>query len=157
MGTPLREQAWPSPVSTTKSYAGGGAGSVFRLYMGGSAFVTWYLAMFEPRSMMSLAASTEAGAALIWCLMLIGMAAVVDAVINDFLPQRFHWRVAVRQRHFILAAMAFCYVAQLYVASRMHSTGLLLIYLWNAIAITLIQFVDAQQRSKEATCATTCS
>lgn len=135
-----------------------GAGSVFRLYMGGSAFVTWFLALNEPRSMMSLAARTGAGHMLIWMLMIVGAFAVIDAIINDFLPQRFHWRAAVRQRHFILSAMAFCYVAQLYVEfSSLRSTGLLLYYLWNAAAITLISFVDAHQRSKDATCVITCS
>lgn len=127
--------------------------------MGGSAFVTWFLAVFEPRSVMSLAAtSSSAGVVMVWLLMLIGVAAVIDAVINDFLPPRFHWRVALRQRHFILAAMAFCYVAQLYVTfAHLRSTGLLLYYFWNAIAITLIQFVDAHQRSKDATCVITCN
>lgn len=133
------------------------AGSVFRLYMGGSAIVTWFLAG-EPKTMMSLAALTTPGNLLIWCLAIIGVAAMVDALVNDFMPQRFHWKAAVMQRHFILSAMAFCYVAQLYVAfSAMRTTGLLLYYLWNASAIMFISFVDAHQRSKDATCVITCS
>lgn len=131
------------------------AGSVFRLYMGGGAIVTWILAMTEPRSLVSIAASSGAGAGsiLVWSLFFIGVAAVIDAVVNDFLPSQFHWRAAVRQRHFILSAMAFCYVAQLYVAyTHMRSTGLLIYYLWNAGFIMFISFVDAHQRSKDATC-----
>lgn len=142
-----------------RSYsAGPRAGSVFRIYMGGNAIVTWFIAMTDPRSLMYAAASTGEGAVLVWLLMLVGAAAVIDAVVNDLLPRRFHWRVALRQRHFILAAMAFCYVAQLYVAFfNFRSTGLLLYYLWNATMIMLAAFLDAHQRSKDAACVIVCN
>lgn len=135
------------------------AGSVFRIYMGGNAVVTCFMAMTEGRSLMHVVAGSGEGAALIWLLMLAGAAAVIDAVVNDLLPKRFHWRVALRQRHFILAAMAFCYVAQLYVAFfSMRSTGLLLYYLWNAGMIMLAAFLDAHQRAKDATtCVIVCN
>ena len=134
------------------------AGSVFRIYMGGNAIVTWYVAMTDARSLMHLVASTHEGATLVWMLMAFGAAAVIDAVVNDVLPRRWHWRVALRQRHFILAAMAFCYVAQLYVAFfNLRSTGLLLYYLWNAGMIMLAAFLDAHQRSKDATCVIVCN
>lgn len=144
-------------INKTAHIGGDRAGSVFRLYMGGSAIVTWFLAG-EPKTMLSLASLAAPGTLLIWCLMFIGMAAMVDAVVNDFMPERFHWKSAVKQRHFILSGMAFCYVAQLYVAfSTVHSTGMLLYYLWNASAIMFISFVDAHQRSKDATCVITCT
>lgn len=134
------------------------AGSVFRVYMGGNAIVTWFVGMTDPRSLMHLVASSTEGAVLIWLLMLVGMSVLLDAVINDFLPQRFHWRIALRQRHFFLAAMAFCYVAQLYIAvANFRSTGLLLYYLWNASMIMLVAFIDAHQRSKDATCVIVCN
>ena len=38
------------------------AGSVFRMYVGGNAIVTWYVAMTDPRSLMQLVASTRDGA-----------------------------------------------------------------------------------------------
>lgn len=127
------------------------AGSVFRMYVGGNAIVTWYVAMTDPRSLMYLVASTRDGAILIWALMAVGAIAVLDAVINDFLPDRFHWRVALRQRHYILVAMAFCYIAQLYVEfNSLRSGGLLAYYLWNALTIMLVAFIDAHQRSQDA-------
>lgn len=53
--------------------------------------------------------------------------------------------------------MAFCYVAQLYVAyTHFRSTGLLIYYLWNAVFIVFISFVDAHQRSRDATCVVIC-
>lgn len=133
------------------------AGSACRIYMGGNAIVTWYIAMTDPRSLMHVVASTGEGGALVWLLMLLGACAVVDAVINDVAPKRYHWRVALRQRHFILTAMAFCYMAQLYVAFySFRSTGLLLYYLWNAGVIMLAAFLDAHQRSRDS-CAITCN
>ncbi|MCC6071469.1 hypothetical protein ACFSQU_18170 [Massilia sp. GCM10020059] len=133
-------------------------GAIFRLHMGGSALLSWYVAMADSRSLMHLVAETREGAALLWLLMLVGVAALFDSVINDLLPARFHWRVALRQRHFILAALAFCYVAQLYVAFfNLRSTGLLLYYLWNAVTIMAVAFFDAHQRSKDATCSIVCS
>lgn len=134
------------------------AGSAFRIYMGGNAIVTWYIAMTDDRSQMHSVASGGDGAALVWMLTVLGACAVVDAVINDLAPTRFHWRIALRQRHFILTAMAFCYVAQLFVAFyNFRSTGLLLYYLWNASMIMLAAFLDAHQRSKDASCAIACN
>lgn len=133
------------------------AGAACRIYMGGNAIVTWYMAMTDPRSLMHIVASTDEGGALVWLLMLIGACAVVDAIVNDLAPARFHWHVARRQRHFLLAVMAFCYIAQLYVAFySFRSTGLLLYYLWNAGAIMLMACLDAHQRSRDS-CAITCN
>lgn len=112
-----------------------------------------YIGMTDTRSLMHVVASRGEGAALVWVLMVLGACAVLDAVINDLAPKRFHWRVALRRRHFILASMAFCYVAQLYVAFySFRSTGLLLYYLWNACMIMFAAFLDAHQRSKDASC-----
>lgn len=134
------------------------AGSIFRMYMGGNAIVSGYMALCEARSLMHLVASTVEGTVLIVMLTLAGLAALVDAVINDFLPDRFHWRVALRQRHFILMGLAFCYVAQLYVAFLyLRSAGLLIGYLWNVVAIMAVAFFDAHQRSKDAACVIVCS
>lgn len=127
--------------------------------MGGAAIANWHMATYEPRSLMRLVSASAEGAMLIWLLAIVGLAALLDAVINDFLPPRFRWRVALRQRHFILAAMAFCYVAQLYVAFiyMRSSAGLLLQYLWNVAAIMAVAFFDAHQRSKDASCVIVCN
>lgn len=126
--------------------------------MGGNGIVSCYIAMTDARSLMHLVAARVEGAALIWLLAIVGLAAVIDGVINDLLPARYHWRIALRQRHFILALMAFCYVAQLYVAFfNLRSTGLLMYYLWNAIIIMAVAFFDAHQRSKDASCVIVCN
>ncbi len=132
------------------------AGSAFRFYVGGNAIVSWYVATTDPRALMHLVAETPEGSVLVWAVMLIGVWALVDALINDVLPPRFHWPIALRQRHFILAGMAFCYMAQLYVAYyTSRPVSLLLYYTWNAIAIMAVAFVDANQRAKDQACKTT--
>jgi hypothetical protein len=146
------------PMKLRQPCGGDRAGSIFRMYMGGNAIVSAYMAQFEPRSLMSWVASTVEGATLIFLLAIVGAAALLDAVINDFMPKRFHWRVALRQRHFILTVMAFCYLAQLYVAFLyLRSSGLLMHYLWNVFAIMAVAFFDAHQRSKDAACVIVCN
>ena len=135
------------------------SGSVFRIYVGGNAIVSWYIALTDPRSLMHAVTASSQGAMLVWLLMVLGAAAVVDALINDIAPRRYHWRVALRQRHYILTAMAFCYLAQLYLACvyNFRSSGLLIYYLWNAGMIMLAAFLDAHQRSKDYSCSIACN
>ena len=134
------------------------AGSVFRFYVGGNAIVSWYVAMTDPRALMHLVASTVNGAVLVWAVMLIGAWALVDAIINDVLPCRYRWPLALRQRHFILASMSFCYIAQLYIAVyTSRPASLLVYYTWNAAAIMVVAFIDATQRSKDQACKITAS
>jgi len=129
------------------------AGSAFRLYVGGNAIVSWYVAMTDPRALMHLVASTSDGAVLVWAVMLIGAWALVDAIINDVLPAKYSWRLAFAQRHFVLAGMAFCYMAQLYIAYySSRPASLLVYYTWNAVAIMVVAFIDAHQRAKDQAC-----
>ncbi len=129
------------------------AGSIFRFYIGGNAIVSWYVALTDPRALLHLVASTPEGQVLVWAVMLIGAWALVDALINDVLPVRYHWPLALRQRHFILAGMAFCYMAQLYIAYyTSRPASLLVYYTWNAVAIMVVAFIDATQRAKDHEC-----
>ncbi|NGZ86403.1 hypothetical protein [Duganella aceris] len=134
------------------------AGSVFRFYIGGNAIVSWYVAMTDPRSLLHLIASTPEGMVLAWAVMLIGAWALADAIINDVLPCRFRWPLALAQRHFILVGMAFGYVAQLYIAvSTARPASLLVYYVWHTSVIMAVAFIDATQRSKDQACKITAS
>lgn len=134
------------------------AGSIFRVYMGGNALVSGYMSLCEPRSLVYLVASTTGGSLLIAFLALAGAAAIFDAVINDFMPARFHWRTALRLRHWILAVLAFGYGAQLHVAFfDLGSPALLVQYIWNVFVIMALAYFDAHQRSKDASCVMSCN
>lgn len=131
------------------------SGSLFRIYIGGAAIVSWYTAMFDPTAMIYSVAATTDGAYAIWALMVLGACSMVDAVFNDVLPERYHWRVALRQRHYILVGMAFCYLAQIYTAINLgRHISLTYGYLWNASMIMFAAFLDAHQRLKDAKCQT---
>jgi hypothetical protein len=129
------------------------SGSLFRIFMGGAAVISWIIAMTDENALMYSVASTADGASAIWALMILGACLMADAIFNDILPDRWHWRVALRQRHYILMLMAFCYLAQIYTAFELgRHISLAYDYLWRASIIMLAAFYDAHQRLKDAKC-----
>lgn len=129
------------------------SGSVFRIYIGGAAIVSWFIAMFDPTALMYSVAASADGAYAIWALMLLGGCLLVDAILNDILPERWHWRVAMNQRHYLMVGMAGCYLAQIYTAIELgRHISLTYNYLWNAGMIMFAAFLDAHQRLKDAQC-----
>jgi hypothetical protein len=129
------------------------SGSLFRIFMGGAAVISWIIAMTDENALMYSVASTADGASAIWALMILGACLMADAIFNDMLPDRWHWRVALRQRHYILMLMAFCYLAQIYTAFELgRHISLAYDYLWRASIIMLAAFYDAHQRLKDAKC-----
>jgi hypothetical protein len=129
------------------------SGSLFRIFMGGAAVISWIIAMTDENALMYSVASTADGASAIWALMILGACLMADAVFNDILPDRWHWRVALRQRHYLLVGMAFCYLAQIYTAFELgRHISLVYDYLWRASIIMLAAFYDAHQRLKDAKC-----
>jgi hypothetical protein len=130
-------------------------GSMFRIYIGGLAIIALYMSIEVPDSLSYSVASTSDGAMLIWAQAILGACAIVDAIVNDLLPARWHWRLALRQRHYIMVGMAFCFLTQIFSAIwQSRITGLEAYYIWNASMIMLAAFPDAYQRLKEAKCQT---
>lgn len=130
-------------------------GYMFRIYIGGLALIALYMSIEVPDSLSYSVASTSDGAALIWAQACLGACAIIDAVVNDLLPEQWHWCLALQQRHYIMVGMAFCFLTQIFSAvwqSRL--TGLELYYTFNAVMIMIAAFPDAHQRLKEATCQT---
>jgi hypothetical protein len=115
------------------------------------AVVLWITAEIEPRSMTAQFAVSGAGGFMCALTGLLGLIGMVDVLINDFLPDRYQWRTARKNRHFVLVAIAFCYIASLYVSlETVKSTALSLFYTWNAISLLSLAFVDAYTRNKES-------
>jgi urea transporter len=129
------------------------SGTISRIFLFGLALILGSVGLTDSRSLFSLVASTDQGFILMWVMIILGVVGVIDVLINDLMPQQFKWRCAHTHRHFLLALMAFCYVAQVYVAnSHVKSIGLVIYLLWNAVSLMLVAFVDAHKRSKDATC-----
>ncbi|MDQ2821275.1 MAG: hypothetical protein M3Y65_12915 [Pseudomonadota bacterium] len=130
-------------------------GSMFRIYIGGLAIIALYMSIQVPNSLSNLVAATNDGAMLIWLQAILGGCAIVDAIVNDLLPAQWHWRLALRQRHYIMVGMAFCFLTQIFSAFwQDRLSGLEAYYTWNALMIMVAAFPDAQQRLKDVTCQT---
>lgn len=128
--------------------------TLLRLYMGGNAVVTWYNAMSEPQSLIAMTTRTPDGKMLLWLLGIVGAMMAIDVIINDVLPSRFVWSRALKNRHYLFSALAFCYVSQLFVGAMSHQgLALLIYYVWNASIVMVASFLDAKKRSRDAGCA----
>lgn len=128
--------------------------TVLRMYMGGNAVVAWHSAMSEPSSLIARTANTFDGTLLIWVLGIVGAAMVIDVIINDMMPSKFQWKKALKYRHYLFAALAASYVAQLFAADMAsHSNGLSVTWAWHAGMTMIASFVDAKKRSRDAGCA----
>lgn len=125
---------------------------LYRLSMCSLGLVLWIIAEIEPRSMTAQFADSRAGGFLIAMTGILGIIGMIDVLINDILPERFTWAYARTHRHFVLVALAFCYIASLYTSlDTVKSAGLSLFYCWNAVSLLSLAFVDAYSRSKEST------
>lgn len=128
--------------------------TVLRIYMGGNAIVAWHTAISEPKSLIAEATRTPDSLVLIWLLGIVGVLFAVDVIINDIMPKRFVWKRALKYRHFLFSALAYCYVAQLFVGVMAHQgLALLISFVWNASIIMIAAFLDAKKRSRDAGCA----
>ncbi|KVN83488.1 hypothetical protein [Burkholderia ubonensis] len=134
------------------------ASALFRVYVCGLAVMTWFISRHEPRSLYSLIAASDEGRWLLWAMLACGIVGLVDVLINDtaVVPLRLEW---IRtHRHFGFASLAFCYVAELFIAVlKLASPGLALFCLWNALLVVTFSLIDAHQRSKDATCLQACN
>lgn len=132
---------------------------LLRLYMGGNAIVAWHNATTNPSALLyRVAFGSSDGQTLVWFMGFFGLALIADLFINDILPEKYHWKGALKYRHFLLLALAFCYIAQLFVGSMGGQVLHLLIYnLWNAGMIMMAAFLDAKSRSRNSLCVVTCS
>lgn len=125
-------------------------GVLYRISMCSLAVLMSMFAELEPRSMMALMARTNAGSFLCISLGITGAIGLIDALINDLLPRSYKWRVAFRQRHFILVALAFEYTASFYVSlSTVQSNAMCLFFGWNTLSLVTLAFLDATTRSTE--------
>lgn len=130
-------------------------GYMFRIYMGGLAIVSWYMSIWVSDSLAYSVASTCDGMVMTWAQAALGAAAIIDAIVNDLMPPQWHWRPALRQRHFIMVGMAFGFLTQIFSAVwQGRPSGLEAYYCLNALMIMIAAFPDAYQRLKDAKCQT---
>lgn len=132
--------------------------ALLRFYAGGDAIVSWYNSFSDPGARLFRIAQTSDGGVLIWTMGIVGIAVVIDVLINDWTPQcirlgkwrmNIRWRKAFEHRHLLFVALAFCYAAQPYVAKQGgYGVSLLLYFYWQAGQCITLAFFDAKQRSR---------
>lgn len=127
------------------------ASSVFRFFLCGFALITAQIGLTDSRSLLYLVASKNDGYLLTWMMVAMAIVGIFDVLMNDIHTDFIKWDFVQNWRHFGFSALAFCYVAQIFVAQKsVSSPGLTAYYIWNALAIMLIVFIDANQRSKNS-------
>jgi len=138
----------------TNTDKGNIASSILRLFVCGNAVLTWFIAIFEMRSMSALMARTSEGYMLAWALLACGIVGILDVIINDFgLLKMLRFESARTYRHFGFAGLAFCYVSQLFLAVlQLNSPSVAIYCVFNAGMIVTFSLIDANQRSKDAAC-----
>lgn len=128
--------------------------TLLRVYIGGNAIISWYLAISDPRSLVGINALLSDGMPLVWFQAFIGICILMDLVINDFMPKRVTWKNALKYRHVLFSSLAFSFVGQVFSAAMSHQTAANIVYyVFNASIIMLASIVDAKKRSRDAECA----
>jgi hypothetical protein len=128
---------------------------ILRAYIGVNSVVAWYNATIGAGSVLGeTARRIDGGTAFVWAMGLMGLCVVLDAVINDVMPERFKWLLALRKRHFFLFALGACHMALPFMSSSTSSTYPLVYYcLSQVFFIGLASMSDAKRRQRDFGCA----
>lgn len=124
-------------------------GSILRLFFSLLTLHTWYCGMFDPRTLHYMV-TTMAGNLGVWIITLfgcLGLAALLDGFINDFLPRQFSIKPLLKSRHLVFMAIAILNSSELFVAVRyVESWGLTLYCLLITTFVVITAFSDIKAR-----------
>lgn len=145
------DQLGPYHISTLPRYW------ITRLYVALATLAAIVATWLEPDALSHRLISNtgDQGWALVWILALVSIAAVVDVVVNDLLPERFHLRATMRRRHLIYIALAvgiFC-MSYAFLVGAAGADGawfrpLVLPYWLNGAVAAAVAFLDLFQRHR---------
>lgn len=131
---------------------------LLRMFAAGDAINSWYNSMYTPGSGLYRVGMTQDGHALLWGLVIFGVAMMADVLFNDLTPEyvnigkrriRVLWPRAFKCRHLLFMGLACCYVAQPYVALRAgNDVSLTSYFYWKAAQCLVLAFFDAKLRSR---------
>lgn len=129
-----------------------------RFYAGGDAVISWYNALNDPQAKLFKIAQQPDAAVLIWAMGIIGVALVVDALMNDVTPAclniggvsiPLHWKKAFEHRHWLFVMLALSYAAHPYIAERAgYAVSSVTFFYWNAFQNIVLAFFDVKQRAR---------
>lgn len=132
--------------------------ALLRFYAGGNAILAWYQSFSDPGATMFRIAQYQDNAVMIWVMGLIGVALVLDVIINDITPSRIRigarsitlqWSKALEHRHLLFVIIAVSYAAHPYVSNAAgRSVEGAAFFYWNAFQTILLAFFDVKLRAR---------
>ena len=132
--------------------------ALLRFYTGGDAILAWYQSFSDPGARMFRIAQNQDNAIMIWLLGIIGVALVLDVIINDITPETItigkwtftlRWQKAFEQRHLLFVMIAVSYLAHPFLsdAAGKPVEGIYFLY-WNALQAIVLAFFDVKLRTR---------
>lgn len=122
--------------------------SSYRIFIYGFGLCLGYLGLTDSHSLMYQASQQRDGTLLIWAIIGVSLLGLIDVLVNRSHSQRVP--CLKHHRHFILAGLAFCFLAMLYVGySNIRSDGVLIFYLWPGVCTMGVALLDARKRKGE--------
>lgn len=122
-----------------------------RLYLAVSVIYTQVAAMTAPATLLyqALAKSVPFGVLGVWVLVAVASVAVLDVVVNDWMPDRFELPTAYAQRHLVYMGLAMGLASISFVLTKSNGWGVLQWrYLLDAAAAVAIAFNDLLARHR---------
>jgi hypothetical protein len=124
-------------------------GSILRLFFSLLTLHTCYCGLFDNRTLHFLVTikAGDLGTAVIVAFGALGLMALADTFVNDFLPKEYTMLRLQKSRHLIFMAIAILNCAELFVAVRLvESWGLVLYCLLVSLFVVITAFSDIQTR-----------
>lgn len=132
--------------------------ALLRVYAGGDAILGWYQSFSDPGARMFRIAQNQDNAIMLWVLGLIGVALILDVIINDLTPEKvtvgkwsftLRWQKAFEHRHLLFVMIALSYLAHPYlaIAAGRPVEGVYFLY-WNAAQAIVLAFFDVKLRTR---------
>ena len=121
----------------------------YRLFIYGFGLCVGYLGITDHHSLMYAAGQERDGMALIYIIIAASVVGLIEMALNT--ERRTRAACLKNHRHFILLALAFCFLGQLFVAyDSIRSGGVTIFYTWPGIVTMWAAISDARKRGRES-------
>lgn len=124
-------------------------GSILRLFFSLLTIHTWYCGMFDTKTLhyMVTTQAGELGSVIIMLFGSLGLVALADSFVNDFMPRQYSMKTLMKFRHLVFMIIAIMNSAELYVAVQyVQSWGLTFYCLLITTFVVITAFSDIKAR-----------
>lgn len=123
-----------------------------RLFLAGSVVISGLISLFSTRSInhQLLAESGWMGFAGSWCMVVIAAIIVLDVIVNDIMPARFHLVSTKRHRAMLFMGLALGEASLLFISVKGGDVDPLhLRYLWQIVGSVFLAWLDMFARCRQ--------